>query len=109
MSETLILHTRGVTGTDGDGNDVYGDSPVPSDGWAVAPRTSSELVQGQDTVIVGVNAIKRAYVAAAAVDEVTVSTGPYAGRYTVDGLPGFYDHPLTGTQVTELHLTKVTG
>lgn len=109
FGEALTLHGRMVVGQDGDGNDVYGDDPVPSEGWSVAPRNSSELIQGQDTVIVGVNAVRTGSVDVVAVDEVTIVTGSYAGEYTVDGLPGFYVSALTGTTVTELHLTRVTG
>lgn len=107
--ESLTLHARGVTGEDSDGNDVYGDTDTTSPGWVVYPRTAVELVQGQDTLIVGITATRPDAVSVAGVDAVSVVTGPYAGRYDIDGLPGHYSSPFTATKVTELHLTKVTG
>lgn len=117
MSDSLTLRTRtrradddGKPVYDELGNDIFDETDATLDGWAVYPRNASELVQGQDTSIVGVTAVLAgAIVGATAIDAVTIETGPYAGEYEVDGLPGFYVHPETGDQVTELHLTQING
>lgn len=117
FTQSLTLRTRtrrvdadGKPVYDDYGNDIFDETPATSDGWVVYPRNASELVQGQDTSIVGVTAVYvGAIVGAGAIDAVTIETGPYAASYEVDGLPGFYVHPVTGRQVTELHLTRITG
>lgn len=117
MSESLTLHTK-TRRVDGDGkpvyddlgNDIFDETKSTIEGWSVYPRNASELVQGQDTSIVGITAVLvGAIVGATVIDSVTVETGPYDGDYDVDGLPGFYVHPETGEQVTELHLTQING
>jgi hypothetical protein len=46
FGESVTLHTRGVTGQDGDGNDVYGDTATTLTNIPVWPRASSELTPG---------------------------------------------------------------
>lgn len=105
FGETVVLHTRGVTGQDADGNDVYGDTDTTVDGVTLYPRTSVELVQGQDTNIIGLTAVFKPAVQIAATDEVTAR----GDRWAVDGEVGQYHSPLTGREVTQVHLTRATG
>jgi hypothetical protein len=104
--QTVTLHTRGVTGQNADGNDVYGDVDSTHPGTAVYPRESVELVQGQDTNIIGMVAVFKPAVVVDPDDEVTLADG---FRYQIDGDPGQFDSPLTGTTLTKLNLTRVTG
>lgn len=106
FGETVVLHTRAVSGQDGDGNDVRSDAPTTLTGVPVWPRNSSELVQGQDTSIVGLTALLPAGTSVAGVDKVTV----YGDTYEVDGEAGHLISPFTGTNPGVLvNLTRVTG
>lgn len=104
--ETLTLITKTVTGRDSYGNVVYGSTTADIPNCPVWPRTSSELVQGQDTVIAGVTAMLPAGTDVKAIDAI----GWNGDTYQVDGQPGLYTSPFTGLDPgIEVQLTKVTG
>lgn len=106
FGQTVTLHTRGVTGTDADGNDVYGDTPTTLTNVPVWPRSATELVQGQDTLITGLSALLPAGTSVAGVDKVTV----YGDDYDIDGEPGVFRSPFTNLDPGVLvNLTRVTG
>lgn len=107
FGRTITLHSRAVTGQDADGNDVYGDTDTTLTNVPVWPRTSSEIVQGQDTTIVGMACIVPSSVNPHAVDAVSIG----ADRYQIDGEPGDYTQsPLTGSALGWLlNLTRVEG
>lgn len=111
FGETVVLHTRSVTGQDADGNDIPGDTtttlenvPVwPSDGNGTS---GNEQTQGRDTVIQGYSALLPPGTVVSAVDKVTV----YGKDFEVNGLPGFFRSPFTGTDPgIVVNLTRVTG
>lgn len=79
---TVTLITRTVTGRDADGNDVYGETSlsVPA---VFAPGGSSELVQGQDTVIYKPTVYLPAGTDVTAVDALEIGGQPFE----VDGQP----------------------
>jgi len=106
FGETVTLHRRSVTGQDADGNDVYGDASSTLTGVPVWPRSATELVQGQDTLITGLSALLPADTDVSGVDKVTV----YGDDYDIDGEPGHYRSPFTNLDPGVLvNLTKVTG
>jgi hypothetical protein len=105
FGETVIIHSRTLGTPDGDGNDTWVDSDSTVNGVTVYPRASVELVQGQDTNIIGLTAVFIPAVSVLATDELTVR----GERWSVDGLPGQYASSLTGQTVTQVYLTKVTG
>lgn len=75
-------------------------------GCGLAPRGSSEVVQGRDTVITGVTLYAPAGTDLRATDQVRVG----GVLYDVDGLPGVFASPFTGSSgpvVAELRV--VTG
>jgi hypothetical protein len=108
FAETFTILTRGVTGQDSDGNDVYGDVPVSTSG-AFAPTGSTELIQGQNTVIEN--------------DTIYLADGQPTPKptdrirreltgdlYDIDGKPGVFLNPFTGDQPgAVLRLERVTG
>lgn len=104
--ETFTILTRAVTGQDGDGNDVYGPVETTVKG-AFAPQGSTELIQGQETVLTH--------------DTVYLETGTAVPKptdqvrrgttvYDIDGTPRTYQNPFTGfVPGPVLSLLKVTG
>jgi len=106
FGETVTLHRRSVTGQDSDGNDVYADATAVLTGVPVWPRSATELVQGQDTLITGLSALLPAGTDVSGVDKVTV----YGDAYDIDGEPGHYRSPFTDLDPGILvNLTRVTG
>lgn len=106
FGETVTLNQRAVTGQDADGNDIYANTPTVVANVPVWPRNSSELVQGQDTLIIGLYALLPAGTDVEAIDSVTV----YGKDYSLDGEPGRYVSPFTGTSGgVQIALTRVTG
>lgn len=106
FGESVTLHTRGVTGQDSDGNDVYGDTPTTLVNVPVWPRNASELVQGEDMLITGLSALLPPGTDVTGIDRVTV----YGDPYEVDGEPGHYKSPFTATNPGVLvNLTRITG
>lgn len=106
FGQTVVLHSRTVTGEDEYGNDVYEDTDTPIDNVPVWPRNASELVQGQDLLITGLWCVLPSDVDVFAVDEVTVA----GKRYKVDGEPGdFRQSPLTGNGLGwQVALTRIS-
>lgn len=104
--ETFTIHTRGVTGTDGDGNDIYGDTDTTTTG-AFAPAGSAELIQGQNTVLTH----DTIYLAdGAAVPKPTDQVTARGVRYDIDGEPEVFHNPFTGYEPgAVVKLLKATG
>lgn len=105
FGETVVQHTRALGTPDAQGNDTWTDTPATHTGVAVYPRESVELVQGQDTNIVGLVAVFKPAITVAAVDQFTVR----GERWDVDAMPGQYHSPLTATELTKVNLTRATG
>ena len=84
-----------------------GTEPGLSGMWIgeLRPGESLELVQGQDTNVIGLTAVFKPMVAIAATDEFTAR----GDRWRVDGEPAQYHSSLTGTTLTKVNLTRVTG
>lgn len=106
FAETFAVITRGVTGQDADGNDVYGEVRKPTRG-AFAPAGSTESVQGQLQVI----SHDTLYL-----DEGQCAPGPQDKMLVrgvvrdVDGTAGQYRHPHTGwTPGPIVRLVSATG
>lgn len=103
--ETVTVHSRTRGAPDSDHNETWTDADTSHAGTAVYPRESVELVQGQDTNIVGLVAVFKPAITVAQTDELTVR----GERYAIDGEPGQFVSPLTGTTLTKLNLTRVEG
>ena len=101
FGQAVVLHSRTVTGQDDYGNDVYADTDTTVPNVPVWPRNSSELVQGQDTLIVGLWCLLPATVGGVPIDPTAVGEITVAGkRYKIDGEPGdFRVSPLTGNGI----------
>lgn len=111
FGESVTLHSRTATGEDEYGNDVFTVTDTSLTNVPVWPRNSSELVQGEDLTIVGLQALLPAGTSVWSIDSLTVQTGAYAGRsYEIDGEPGYYKSPFTGRDPGVLvNLTRITG
>jgi hypothetical protein len=106
FGKTVTLVRRSVSGQDADGNDTYAEQSIDRPGCVVEPRNSSELVQGQDLVIVGLTVYDPDPDPYLTTDLVEVD----GERYEVDGLPGNYRSPFTATVgPQQVALTKYTG
>ena len=103
--ETFTIHTRGVTGQDSDGNDVYGDTDATTTG-AFAPEGSTELIQGEDVTLTHPTLyLSDGAPVPKATDEVTVR----GTRYQIDGVPQVFHNPFTGAEPGPVvRLLKVT-
>lgn len=106
FSETFTLHTKGVTGQDADGNDIYGSTDTPLYG-AFAPAGSTELVQGQDTVL----SHDTLYLEAGSATPAPTDTITVRGTVRlVDGRPQDFRNPFTGWHPGPVvRLLEVTG
>lgn len=104
--ESATIVSRTVTGQDGDGNDVYTDVSTATTG-AFAPEGSTELIQGQDTVI----ANPKFYLSLGA--PVPAATDRLVVRgltYEIDGPPQFFHNPFTAYEPgAVLSLQRVDG
>lgn len=106
FGETVVQHTRTLAeDPDSDGNDVWTDVNVTHEKVTLYPRESVELVQGQDTNIIGLVAVFIPAVTVAATDEFTAR----GSRWSVDAEPGQYASSLTGRTLTKVNLTRATG
>jgi hypothetical protein len=105
LGETVVLHSRGKTGEDADGNDVYGDTNTTINGVTLDPWPSVEFVQGQDLNVIGLRAVFIPGVELSATDEITAR----GARWAIDGEPAQYHSSLTGKTLTQVHLTRATG
>lgn len=104
--ESFTIHSRTVTGQDGDGNDVYSDTNTSTSG-AFAPEGSTELIQGQNTVLTHPTVyLEDGAPVPAATDQMTVR----GVRYDIDGEPQVFHNPLTGYEPgAVVKLLRVTG
>lgn len=103
--ESVVQHTRTRGAADSLGNDTWTEVDKTHAGTAVYPRESVELIQGQDTNIAGLVAVFKPAIVVLSTDQITVR----GERYEVDGEPGQFVSPLTGTTLTKLNLTRVEG
>jgi hypothetical protein len=104
--ETFVIHSRGVTGADSDGNDVYGDTDTTTTG-AFAPAGSTELIQGQNTVLEHDTIYLED---GAPVPEPTDQITARGQRYDIDGRPQVFHNPFTGDEPGPVvTLLKVSG
>ena len=104
--ETFTIVSRAVTGQDADGNDVYGDTETTTTG-AFAPQGSTELIQGQDTVLTHPTIY---LVAGASVPKPTDRIRARGVLYDIDGDPQVFHNPFTGEEPGPvLRLLRVTG
>lgn len=104
--ETVVLHTRSVTGQDALGNDTLTAVDVTVTGCGFDPGGSTENVQGQDLVTSQPTLYVPAETGVGVVDAVTVR----GVRYEVDGQPASYTNPFTGwTPPLVVRLVGVTG
>lgn len=107
FGETLTLLSRTVSGQDSDGNDVWSVVETAVKQCAVWPRTSVELVQGQDLSIIGLAALLPHGVIVAATDRIRRADGTV---WEIDGEPGIWTSSLTGTKAgVQVNLRRVTG
>lgn len=104
--ESATILTRTVTGRDTDGNDVYGETTVPTSG-AFAPAGSSILIQGQFTVLEH----DTLYLTdGAPVPAVTDRVQVRGVTFDIDARPEQLHNPFTGYEPgPELRLKRVTG
>lgn len=103
--ETVTLHTKTKGAPDALGNDTWTEVDKTYAGTAVYPRESIELVQGQDTNVIGLVAVFKPAITVSPSDQITAR----GERYEIDGEPGQFVSPLTGTTLTKLNLTRVEG
>lgn len=105
---TVTVITRTVTGQDDYGDDIYGETTTAVDG-VFAPGGSSELVQGQDTVVYKPTVYLPAGTAVSPVDAVEIN----GQRYTVDGQPNDWSGLSPSGWVPDfpivVQLERVTG
>lgn len=91
--------------------DRYGDrqpgAEVEVAGCAVFPRTSTESLDGRDTVVIGLTLLPPASADIKATDKVRLPDG---ATYQVVGEPGPWSSPLTGwAPGLQVALERVTG
>lgn len=105
--ETVTVLRPGTPTRDGYGNDVPGaDVETEVTGCAVWPRTSSEDVQGRQQVIDGLSAVLPYGTDVRPTDRVRRN----GLLYDIDGDPGEWRSPLTGTEAgVQVDLKRVTG
>lgn len=105
--ETVTIIRPGPPTEDEYGNSVPGtpvETSVP--GCAVAPRSSSEDLQARDQVIIGLTVWMPSGTDVRATDKMRVRSV----LYEVDGEPGSYASPFTGTGgPVQVALTRIEG
>lgn len=106
FAETFTIVSRTVTSQDADGNDVYSDTEMSTTG-AFAPEGSSELIQGQNTVLTH----PTIYLSnGAPVPSPTDKIRARGILYDIDGEPQVFHNPFTGEEPGPvLRLLRVTG
>jgi hypothetical protein len=105
--EPAAVLRPGEPTTDPYGNDIPGeDTETTYQGCAVWPRVSSEDVQARDQVIDGLYVVFPTGADVSSTDRVRTR----GQLYLVDGEPGVYRSPLTGTAIgPQVALTRITG
>jgi hypothetical protein len=104
--ETIAIVSQTVSGQDDDGNDTRVASETSISGVAFAPAGSTELVQGQDTVITQ----DTVYLPTGASLPLATDKVRARGRlYNIEGDPQVFVNPFTGEAPgAVLRLSKVT-
>lgn len=104
--ESATIVSRSVTGQDSDGGDLYGTVSTVTSG-IFAPEGSTELIQGQATVITN----PTFYLASGApVPKATDRIIVRGQTFDIDGEPRVYHNPFTGAEPGPvLRLERVTG
>ncbi len=104
--ETLTILRRTKIGVDGYGNDKYGTTETPVPGCAVWPAGPSANNDARDTVFTGYTAVLPPDTQIAPTDKVR-----WGGAvYEVDGEPGTFRSPFTGSGGhVQVQLKRVTG
>lgn len=104
--EAATIVSRSVTGQDSDGGDVYGSVSTTTTG-VFAPEGSTELIQGQATVI---NNPTFYLATGAPVPKATDRIIIRGQTFEIDGEPRVYHNPFTGSDPgAVLRLERVTG
>lgn len=106
FAEVFTLVER-VPSADGDGNDLYADGDLTTVYGVFAPQGSTELVQGQQTVLTHDTVyLNNGAPVPAATDQV-IARGL---RFDIDGFPEVYVNGFTGDAPGPvLRLLRVTG
>ena len=105
FGETITLVRRTVTGQNGDGNDVYGETLTDVSG-AFDPAVGFERTQGMDQVESQPQVYLPAGTVVASVDAVIVR----GLRFEVDGTANVWNSPFTGWSAgVAVPLKRVTG
>ena len=105
FGEMITLVRRTVTGQDGDGNDVYGETLTDVSG-AFDPAVGFERTQGMDQVESQPQVLLPAGTVVASVDAVIVR----GLRFEVDGTANVWNSPFTGWAAgVAVPLKRVTG
>lgn len=102
---SVVHHKHGTPTTDADGNDVDTFTDETLKGVAVYPLDASELLERGTTILDFRRLVTLGPLAISSRDEVTVE----GKRWKVDGEPQPYNSPLTGTRITSVVLSRVTG
>ena len=105
FGETVTIHKHGTPTQDADGNDVSTFEDVPVKGAAMYPLDASELLERGTTNLDFRRLVTKGPLDISSSDEVTAQ----GKRWKVDGEPQPYNSPLTGTQITSVVLSRVTG
>jgi len=104
--ETVVQHSRSVTGRDVDGNDVYTSTDITIEACGFAPGGSTELVQGQDIVTVQPMIFAPAGTIVKPIDQFTAR----GVLYDVDAGSNDWRSPFTGWNPgVVIKLKEVTG
>lgn len=104
--ETATIVSRGVTGQDADGNDIYGETQTSTSG-VFAPEGSTELIQGQATVIANPTFYLTQGAPIPSAQDRLVIRGD---SFEIDGQPQSFHNPFTGAEPGPvLRLERVTG
>jgi hypothetical protein len=109
--DTVTVLTTTVSGQDPDGNDEFAVAENAVAGCVVYPRDGNgtlgnEQMQGQDLVIIGVSVLFPYGTAITSNDLIRVD----GTLYNVDGVPGVWRHPMTGTRGgVQVAATRWTG
>lgn len=104
-TETVILHPRAGSTTDGSGSTIpqYG-ADLPLEEAIVWQNVSSETELGGDVVAEGMSVLFLRRVTIGDLDEMTAR----GTRYRIDGAPGLFHNPAVGDEVTQVQLLRRT-
>lgn len=102
-TETVILHPRDGSATDGVGSTIpdFGDD-VTLEEAIVWPNVATESELGGDVLAQGYSVLFLRNVTIGYLDEMTAR----GTRYRVDAQPGLYHNPGTGDEITQVQLLR---